>query len=356
MNKGDPGYVQAIIDQKAYGLTFVQQDFVKKNAASFSLLELVQKTYKEDSLDERSIEYDSIRKYIAKVKRNVAPVELTAEQLQFIENNSHSMRPLELAKNLFPKLDLKPLSKEVQTIDAYLKAVGIGSGEESSGEEYRPPKAAASLVRKINTSVPNANWDANDLSPYQKKCVESLKGYLQSIRVSSFMRICPHELKDLFEEEFIKAVHDKYDLNSEELNMFISLCTEYVNIHQQTQNKIILETKIASTLDGDDKLYMTWVDLLEKREADLHKSKERATKLQEKLSSTRSARLKDMAAVNESLSKFVEEWKSAEGRLRAIIISEAKALELKTEIDRIASAEEYIASVMGIGEDEVLRF
>lgn len=359
MKKGDPGYVQAIIDQKAYNLTFDQQDFIKKSAADLSLLELVQKTFKEDSLDERSIEYDSVRKFVAKVKRDVSPLEFTEDQLQFIENNSHSMGPLELAKNLFPKNKVVPLSKETKTIALYLKAIGVGSGEEDDIDEYKPPKAAASIVRKINGAVPNAFWDANDLSPFQKKCVESMKGYLQSIRVSSFMRICPPEFRPLFEEELIKATHDKYDLNSEELNMFISLCMEYVNIDQQTYNKNILEAKIAGTLaESEDgkKLYMTWVDLLEKREADLHKSKERATKLQEKLSSTRSARLKDMAAVNESLTKFVEEWKSEEGRRRAIIIAEARALELKDEINRIKTAEEYIANVMGIGEDEILRY
>lgn len=361
MNKGDKGYVQAVIDQKEYGLTFAQQDFVKRNAKEMPLLELLRKTFKEDSLDERAVEYDQLRRYVAKVKRNVAPLDLSEEQLMFIENNAHSMKPLELAKNLFPKVDVSPLSKENQTIANYLKAVGITSGtEEGSNEDYKPPKAAASLVRKVNTAVPNANWDANDLSPFQRKCIDSLRAYLQSARVIGFFRICMEaDMREMFEEELIKGVHDKHDLNTEELNMYISLCMEYVNIHVQTRAKSQLEFKIANTLDESEdgkKLYMTWVDLLEKRESDLDKSKKRATDLQVKLSSTRSKRLEDLAAVNESLSKFIEEFKSEEGRKRAIIIAQANALELESEIKRIEKAPDYIANIMGIGKDEILRF
>lgn len=359
MDKSDPNYVQSVIDQKAYSLTFAQQDFVKKNYQTLGLLELARKTYKEDGLDERTVEYDQMRRYVAKIKNNVLPVQFTEDQLTFIENNSHAMKPIELAKNLFPDKKIVPLSRETQTIAEYLKAVGVGEGGEAAMDDYRPPKAAASLIRKINAAAPQANWDANDLTVFQKKCVESLRSYMASARVSSFMRIIPEpEMKALFEEEFVKAVYDKHDLNTEELNMFISLCSEYVNIQQQTRAKMALEQKISGTIENDDdkRLYMTWVDLLGARENEIHRSKSRAKDLQVALSSTRSKRLESQAMVNESLSKFVEEWKSEEGRLRAIIISEAKAMELEKEIDRIESAEDYIANVMGIGKDEILSF
>jgi hypothetical protein len=142
--------------------------------------------------------------------------------------------------------------------------------------------------------------------------------------------------------------------------MYINLCAEYVNIHQVHRNKVIIENKINNALvgDGDDdskKLYMTWVDLLQRREDDLHKSKKRAEDLQVKLSSTRSVRLKSIADANESLSKFVEEWKSEEGRKRMLKIAEAQNQLVKNELGRLENFEEYIANIRGVGQQEILR-
>jgi hypothetical protein len=363
MKKGDPGYFQAIIDQRQYNLTFEQQKFIQANAEKFPLVELIQKAFKEDTLNERSVEYDEVRKYVAKIKRESNKITFTSEQIDFIEANSASMKPFELAKTIFPDRSIVPLSAETQLISQYLKAIGSLNSDGKESDEYRPPKAAASLARKINQADSTANFDANDLSPIQKKCIESLRAYLQSIRFGGYMKIFDEaDMKEMFEEEFIKGVYDKPDLNSEELNMYINLAAEYVNIHQVHKSKIIIENKINSALTGDGakdgeekKLYMTHVDLLQRREDDLHKSKKRAEDLQVKLSSTRSQRLANQAQVNESLSKFVEEWKSSEGRKRILRISEAQSKLASKEIDRLETMEEYIANVFGLSRDEILK-
>jgi hypothetical protein len=363
--KKDEHYFYAIIDQYEYDLTFAQQDFVKNNIDKYGLVELMRETYREPSLTERSVEYDHIRRYVAKIKRAVPRPSFTEEQISFIETNSNIMKPFELATTIFPDRKIQKLSSETQRIGEYLKALGISSGNgDSDNNEYRPPKAASSICRKINLIEPSAEFNPNDLTPNQKKCVEALKNYLGSIRFGNFMRIYGkrengQEICSLFEEEFIKGVYDKPDLNSEELNMYINLCTEYVNIQQITESKIFLENKINSSFDDDDevkqKLSMSWVELLQKREADLNNSKKRAVDLQKMLSSTRSQRLEKQAQVNESLAKFVESWKFQEGRERALKIAEAQNLLVKDELKRIENADEYIANVLGISHDEILR-
>ena len=100
---------------------------------------------------------------------------------------------------------------------------------------------------------------------------------------------------------------------------------------------------------------MSWVELIQKCEDDLHKTKKRAEDLQVKLSSTRADRLKSMAQANESLSKFVEEWKSFEGRQRALKIAEAQNKLVKDEVNRLESMEEYIANIFGVSKDEITR-
>lgn len=360
MKKGDPGYVRAVIDQKQYSLTFAQQDFVKNGVERMPLVELLQKTFKDPSLNERSVEFDELRKYVAKVKRDISKVDFTLDQILFIEQNSGDMKPFELAKNIFPDLKtLKPLSTEVQQISEYLKASGLVGVDDKDGD-YRPPKASASLVRKINQADPSANFDPNDLTPAQRKCVDSLRSYLQSVRFCAYMRIYKEiDEKQIFEEEFIKGTYDKSDLNSEELNMYINLCMEYVTLHQIIKRKNILEARVNNSVDDDSadgkKLYMTFVDLLSSYEKELTSSKKQTQDLQVKLSSTRSVRLKGLIDANESLSKFVEEWKSTEGRARALKIAEAQNKMVKEEIGRLESLEEYIANIVGIGKDELIK-
>ncbi len=360
MKKGDPGYVRAVIDQKQYSLTFAQQDFVKNGIEKMPLVELLQKTFKDPSLNERSVEFDELRKYVAKVKRDISKIDFTLDQILFIEQNSGDMKPFELAKNIFPNnKSLKPLSTEVQQISDYLKATGLIGVNEQEGD-YKAPKASASIVRKINQSDPAANFDPNDLTPAQRRNVDSLRSYLQSVRFCAYMRIYkePDE-KQIFEEEFIKGTYDKSDLNSEELNMYINLCMEYVSLHQIIKRKNALETRVNNSVDDDSvdgkKLYMSFVDLLSGYERELTASKKQIQDLQGKLSSTRAVRLKGLMEQNESLSKFVEQWKAEETRKRAIKIAEAQNKLVSEQIDRIETMEEYIASVHGIGRDEILK-
>jgi hypothetical protein len=350
------------INQSQYGLSFTQQDIIEANSDKLSVIELTRKAFDDSSLDERSSEYNGVRRFVAKLKRGIPTIEFTKEQLEFIHNNADVIGPYEMAKTLFPKKSVKPLSRETQTIKLYLDAIGATEDESDDKKaKYRPPKSSNVITRKINHADPNAKFDASDLSPLQKQCVDSLKSYLQSIRFLAFMNsIDDFDLRDMFEEEYIKATFDKPDLNSEELNMYVTLCYEYVNIQRLEREKSMLSKKINDTIeDSDDdkkgKLFYTWVDMYKEREEALHKAKTRAERLQTNLSSTRANRLKQQAQVNESLAKFVEEWKSEEGRKRALIIAEAKNLELEKEVDRIASMEEYIANIRGISKDELLN-
>lgn len=355
-------FTEKTINQHQYNLSFAQQDLIEKSQDSLSLIQLTRTVFQDDSLDERTMEYHNVRRFVAKLKRGVPTIEFTAEQVEFINNNAHVIGPFEMAKTLFPDRDVKPLSKETQTIKLYLDAIGASEEDDSKQEKYRPPKSNTVIARKINKADSNANFDSNDLSPFQTKCVESLRSYLQSIRFLAFINIVEEEdLREMFEEEFIKGVYDKPDLNTEELNMYITLCAEYVNIHRLEKQKAMLSAKIDRNIEdsGDDekqkKLFYTWVEMYKEREEALHKAKARAEKLQTNLSSTRSRRLEKLAQVNDSLSRFVEEWKSEEGRKRALVIAEAKNMELEEEIGRISSMEEYIANIMGTSKDELIN-
>jgi len=366
MNKDDPGYVVAVIDQKDYDLTFAQQDFIKNNldrlSHEYTLLDLTREAYKEPTMDKGSLEYSNVRKYSAKVKRNKV-VDFTRDQVEFMEANGHVMKALEIGKTIFPDKSLVPLSSETQIIAKYLKSIGLDENAPDVDEEYKAPKSVTALVKRINIVDPMANWNPNDLTPFQKKCIETIKSYFVAVRFVTYMQKIYTEVDErhIMEEEYIKAVYDKPDLNTEELNMYITLCAEYVSLYKKEKSKNMLDAKINETLTEQDdseenkKLYMSYVELAGKFEGEINGTKKRIESLQKNLSDTRSNRLKNQAAVNDSLTKFVEEWKSEDGRKHALRIAAAKDLDVEDEVDRLATMPEYIANIMGIGKDEILH-
>ena len=63
----------------------------------------------------------------------------------------------------------------------------------------------------------------------QKKMCEKLLFYLKSPRFVHFInQYSTIADRDLFESEFVRTVWDKPDLTNDELNLYITVCTNYV--------------------------------------------------------------------------------------------------------------------------------
>ena len=357
-----PDYVEKIINQADYGLDFSQQEFIKENIKDMSILTLTQKVFDDSTISDRDQEYYDVRRFIRKIKKKGKLPQFDQDQIDFMNANMGAMNAWEMAKQLFDEPTINKLDGRVQTIARYIKAVSGLNEDEEESSRYIPPKSNVKVTQKINRADPNANWNAKDLSPFEKKCVHSLKSYLHTSRFIHFIEILDDfEMRDLFETEFIKAVYDKPDLNSEELNMFVTLCSEYVTIQKLEKRKFMLGAEIDKTFDpnSDDesnKLYMTWVEQEKSISSELNNAKKRAKELAQAVSGTRVNRMKAETGVNDSLARFVNEWKSEEHRERALRISEAYNLgDLTKEIERIEGFDEYMANVMGVGKDEVLN-
>lgn len=368
----DKNYTYRMICQHQYGISFSQQEFIEENFAKMSIKDLCQKVFEDETINEQSKEYGDIKRFIARGKRKVQRVEFTEDQIAFIENNYSVMGFHEIAKTLFPDKDIKPLSSETQTVKHFIEALGLSKFSVSDSktinegdlEEYKPIKSNVKLIQKINAADPNARINSQKMKPIHKQYVEHLKVCLQSRRFLLAINSMQEEvLRLLFEEEFIKVVYDKMDLNAEELNMYITLCEEYTQQYQLQGYINKLEKKIEEAIyENDDdedgkggRVYQTYVELLDKRRAALKDSKSRTVTLQTNLSGSRTKRLDGQAKVNESLAKFVEEWKTEEGRRQALIIAEARNQALKKEKERLESMSEYIANIHGLGENEIIE-
>jgi len=314
-------------------------------------------------IKDNSDEINALRNFVAKLKRKTWAHDLSDDQIKFIDNNYRNMRPMEIAMTLFPeKTDLTPVSSIVRTIDLYIRFLSGNDSENDTEDDYvlyKPPSHDSHIIKKINEVSAQNNYNPKKLTHDQKKNVEMLKGYLRSPlflqKINSFNDIAQRKL---FEETFVQSTFDKPDLNSEELNMFINLCEEYVLGSILQRHLMLINDQLESCLSDDEEskgLRMTLVEMYDSKHKEYDSCKKRQEKLQINLSNTRSNRKKTESGGARSLTALVKAWQREEERVRAIRIAMAKNEELKREKNKLESMEDYIANVVGFSEEEMFH-
>lgn len=365
-NTLDRPKIDIVVSEYQFGFNPEQQVVIEKFVAGkmrTTLSGLARKVFGR-VIEENSEEMNSLRNFIAKVKRKTWAYDLTDDQIKFIDSNYKKMRPMEIALTLFPeKKDITPVSQLVRTIDLYVKYLNGGESDDDTVEDdytlYRPPSHDSHIIKKINDVAPAENYSVKKLTHDQKKNIEMLKSYLRSPlflqKINSFNEISQRKL---FEETFVQSTYDKPDLNSEELNMFINLCEEYVLGSILQRHLMLINDQLESCFSDDEEsksLRMTLVEMYDSKHKEYDSCKKRQEKLQVNLSNTRSNRKKSESGGSKSLVALVKAWQREEERVRALRIAMAKNEELKREKGKIETMEDYIANVVGFSEEELFN-
>jgi hypothetical protein len=353
--------IETLFNKSDYNLTEDQQSFIKNNYTKYSLTDLARLVHENNSLNERSPETKTIKNFLIKLNRKNLPIELDETQRSEIESLSGSLGPVELARKIFKDPSLAPLSKEVKTVDKYIKVMGLTQYKTMDFEEqddiYRPPKALSKLILKVNSAKHDANLSEESLTNQQRKSLESLRGFLHNHRfLATINGIKSFSERNLFESEFINGVIDKPDLNSEELNMYVSLCSDYVLLKQIKEQLDILNDELKSSIEDVDKgIKMALTEAYGKKAKEYDDCAKRMKGLQESLAGNRYKRMEGTVKLNSSLSVFVEQWKDETERKKMLLIAKAKEFAIKKEGEKLESEPEYIARIMGISMGEILN-
>src|ERR1041385_6964876 len=98
-----------------------QKEFIISNWDKLDFLSLVRQVFQNQTLDGRSKEARTVRKFLAsrQLKKEIVSnqtVTLIESQKEYIKNSIDSMTPLEIGKIIFDNPKLEPLSKEVQMV------------------------------------------------------------------------------------------------------------------------------------------------------------------------------------------------------------------------------------------------
>lgn len=305
---------------------------------------------------------ENIKRFRRKVINGGGLLNFTDEEIEFVKNNGPYMSISDMAKAKWPMAEDRTRIR--QTIGYLCQAFGINppkSEDEKDGglaeSDYAAPDIKT-LIAKINIIEPDVRLDLKSLTRQQKECLNVLKKNMASVRfVMAANAIKRKSLRRLFEDEFIKATWRKPELDSEDVNGYISLSNMYVR-----------ELELNETLRELDKELKEY----DKDTADLHKKelyaiqKDKAAELnalqkeianeRSRLSGSREEKLKKRMGVEDRLGKFFLVAAKEEGRKIIEQVYRAEFGEQVNEIERLKNYSDLVAYVAGLSVDELINF
>lgn len=328
-----------------------------------NILEITQIVFKNEKLDGRSKEGKAVAKFLAKnglkaitrKKEKLEDIILTDDQLAEIEDlKLENFNTCQIANSIF-KRDVEKLSKEWRAVNDIVnkdKQEERDTCRDSSGK-YLPPHAISRLIKKINDSS-GYGLEERRLSRNQKLCCEKLRVNLSNSRFIAIVNNYEGETdKELFEQEFIRLTWDKPDLTADEINLYMNVSKEIINLESITKHLQKLNSMFESAEDQDE-MTVRLAEIIKAKSSEYHQCESRIENLTKKLQGDRGARLANKHKENASFLNVVQAFQEEEERQNMVKIAEAQKQLIKEEAFRLEGMSAWKARVLGIGIEDVL--
>ena len=347
-------------------LTEEQKQLIKNNYKAISdLTRLTQMVSGDDTLDGRSKIGRAIRKFMVEQGLNyetssyqkVEEIILTNEEKEFLDSYAgQNMSSIQLAELLWPDREIKKLSKEQRVVADYVKNHHpdfVRADENALGLKYSPPKAMSRSIKKINDFA-GKNLDEGKLAMQDRKCVEALMGSLSSPRFVQVINNYPSlEDRELFEAEFVRCVWDKPDLTTDEINLYINVCMDYINLKHIEQQKAKLNMMFDDAQDQQE-FTIRLTEILKTKSEEYNQCASRMDKLITKLNGDRAKRVASRQSQNASILNIVQLFQEEEERKIMIQMAEMQKEIISQEADELESMSEWKSRVLGVAKEDVI--
>jgi hypothetical protein len=325
-----------------------------------NIINITKVVFKDESLDGRSKEGRAVSKFLAenglRAKTTKRPksddVTLSEEQIdKVLEMESEGFNTSQIADVLFNK-EVKRLSNEWRAVNDILgQEREAPSGDSSIA--YAPPQATSRIIKKINDST-GYGLEENKMSRNQHTCCDKLRVNLSNSRfvaiVNNYINLRD---KELFEQEFVRLTWDKPDLTPDELNLYMNVCKEIINLELITSHLQKLNDMFESA-DDQDEMSIRLAEIIKAKSSEYHQCETRIENLTKKLQGDRGARLANKQKENASFLSIVQLFQEEEERKNMIRIAEMQKEVIKEEAHRLEGMTAWKARVLGIGIEDVL--
>tara|TARA_B100000941_G_C28479076_1_gene541001 strand:+ start:389 stop:1447 length:1059 start_codon:yes stop_codon:yes gene_type:complete len=351
--------------KKQLQLTQEQKDLIDSKGIDITdLSALTREVFGDEKLDGRTKQGRAVRQYLAEKEieyqtkhiEKKEDVELTEGQKEFITNNcSPTISSLELAKLVFSDSSIKNMSKEFWAVHDFIKdnQLNIFSEETALNVKYTPPKADSKVLKKINDCV-GEEIDLEKLNVQQKRCLESLKKFMSAPRflqvISTYGNL---EDRDLFEAEFVRATWDKPDLTTDEINLYINVCMDYIHLKRIQSAMDKLNRMFDEAQDQQD-LTVRLAELLKTKSEEYNQCEKRMESLISKLQGDRSKRIASQVEKNASILNLVQLFQEEEERKIMVKMADMQKKLIEEEADVLEKMPDWKSRVLGISKRDVI--
>ena len=325
-----------------------------------NIINITKRVFEDDSLDGRSKEGRAVSKFLAKnglkaqtTKRPKSDdVTLLEDQVEkVLEMEGEGFNTSQIADVLFNK-EVKRLSNEWRAVNDIL-----GQDREAPADEslatYASPQAISRIIKKINDST-GYGLEENKMSRNQRTCCDRLRINLSNSR---FVAIVNNYInsrdKGLFEQEFIRLTWDKPDLTPDELNLYMNVCKEIINLELITSHLQKLNDMFESA-DDQDEMSIRLAEIIKAKSSEYHQCETRIENLTKKLQGDRGARLASKQKDTASFLSIVQLFQEEEERQNMVRIVEMQKQVIKKEAQKLEGMAAWKARVLGIGIEDVL--
>lgn len=347
-------------------LTEEQKQFIIDNQKKINdLIVMTKKCFNDESLDGRSKEGRAVRKFMieneiefkTKFRPKQDPIVFSKEQKDFIiQQAEDGLSSLEIGKLLFPDKRVGPLSLEQRAVLEIIRDVNpeiIPSKDGGALNTYLPPKSMSRIIKKINDAC---GLDLNDkkLNRQYQICAEKLGIHLSNSR---FLKIVNNYLdmsdRELFEQEFVRLTWDKPDLTADEINLYLNVCKEIINLEVISKhlNKL---NDMFDVADDQTEMSVRLAEIIKAKSGEYHQCENRIENLTKKLQGDRATRMKDKNKENASILSIVQLFQEKEERDNMVRIAEMQKATIKKEAERLEGMAEWKARILGISQDDAI--
>ena len=325
-----------------------------------NIINITRKIFDDQKLDGRSKQGRMVIKFLAenglKVKttkhEKAKEINLNVDQVErVITMAEDGMNTSEIADILF-KRKVKRLSNEWRAVNSILSQKEDDVPQDQN-ENYVAPQALSRIIKKINDST-GYGLEESRMSRNQKHCCDKLRINLNNSR---FVAIVNNYIntrdKELFEQEFIRLTWDKPDLTPDELNLYMNVCKEIINLELITSHLQKLNDMFESA-DDQDEMSIRLAEIIKAKSSEYHQCESRIENLTKKLQGDRGARLANKQRETASFLAIVQLFQEEEERKNMVRIAEMQKQVIKQEAQKLEGMASWKARVLGIGIEDVL--
>ncbi len=335
----------------------------KKNP---DLRTVVQAVFNNPAIDGRSVQGRAVRSFLAEQNRPYKTslferadyVEFTSEQKEFMMSNNveAGMNALEVARLTFKDNNIASLSLKHRAVSEFLTKYRPEILDENTmlaTEKWIAPKALSRAIKKVNDFT-GSEWDELTMPTKIKRNCEKLLIYLRSPRfcslINQFNTVADREL---FESEFVRVVWDKADLTNDELNLYITVCANYIR-QKNIQSRLDKLNALLEDAENERDITLRLTEIIKATSEELNQCEKRIESMLKDLNGSRTNRLKAQGEQNSNILALVQAFQDAEERSRMQKMAQMQNSLIEKESNRLESMDEFKARILGITKRELL--